>query len=172
MHRHIGVDEGWVPPKVHCNLLMSMCCNVSKILHIKVVLWEDNQTDLIGLQTTWISSSIIKLMLNTFTEFVSKTNLNLYNKIWYKESSLLFDLQLSLRYIYWILSSVAHNIIYACTHYLAKGYSGHLRTGGGQLSNGEKTQPSNPVRHKLSLISLLFTEEGLPVFCWSLIHDT
>ena len=85
MHR--GVDEGWVPPKVHCNLLMSMCCNVSKILHIKVVLWEDNQTDLIGLQTTWISSSIIKLMLNTFTEFVSKTNLNLYNKIWYKELS-------------------------------------------------------------------------------------
>ena len=101
MHRHSGVDEGWVPPKVHCNLLMSMCCNVSKILHIKVVLWEDNQTDLIGLQTTWISSSIIKLMLNTFTEFVSKTNLNLYNKIWYKELSLLFDLQLqlSLRYI-------------------------------------------------------------------------
>ena len=34
--------------------------------------------------------SIIKLMLHTFTEFVSKTNLNLYNKICYKENKMLF----------------------------------------------------------------------------------
>ena len=56
-----------------------MCCSVRKKLHTR--LSEKYIDD---------APSIIKLMLHTFTEFVSKTNLNLYNKICYKENKMLF----------------------------------------------------------------------------------
>ena len=81
-------------------------------------------------------------MLNTFTEFVSKTNLNLYNKIWYKE--IIFSVSFRANKLWCVFDflpireyfSISINIIYASAHYLAKGYSGHPRTRGGQLSTG------------------------------------
>lgn len=87
-------------------------------------------------------------MLNTFTEFVSKTNLNLYNKIWYKE--IIFVVLLSIysqilprlpsypwHLVFWHFHQHYLCIYTLCSQRLLR--PSEERTGGGQLSIREIT---------------------------------